>query len=165
MLNEGAASNGSDPVARFFRFEELGTGYRNEILGGITTFITMAYIIVVNPAILAAAGIPIGPSTVATILAAVVGTLIMGLYARRPIGVAPYMGENAFIAFTVVLAMGFTWQQGLTLTGRNSFEIIWDGKDDKGENVPYGIYIARLEVRFKVSPFNERDNISIVVIR
>jgi hypothetical protein len=58
-----------------------------------------------------------------------------------------------------------TWQQGLTLTGRNSFEIIWDGKDDNGKKVPYGIYIARLEVRFKVSPFNERDNISIVVIR
>ena len=58
-----------------------------------------------------------------------------------------------------------TWQQGLTLTGRNSFELIWDGKDDDGKNVPYGIYIARLEVRFKVSPFNERENISIVVIR
>ena len=107
----GRANGGA--IARFFGFAELGTNYRNEIIGGLTTFITMAYIIVVNPAILAAAGIPIGPSTVATILAAVVGTLIMALYARRPIGVAPYMGENAFIAFTVVLAMGFSWQQGL----------------------------------------------------
>ncbi len=57
------------------------------------------------------------------------------------------------------------WQQGLTETGRNAFEIIWDGKDDGGNTVPYGIYIARLEVRFKVAPFNERENIAIVVIK
>lgn len=72
----------------------------------------MAYIIVVNPAILAAAGIPRGASTVATILTAVVGTLLMGLYANRPIAVAPYMGENAFIAFGLA-AFGITWQQRL----------------------------------------------------
>jgi hypothetical protein len=57
------------------------------------------------------------------------------------------------------------WQRGLQLTGRNSFEIIWDGMDGKGEPVPYGIYVARLEVRFKVAPFNERDNIAIVIIK
>jgi AGZA family xanthine/uracil permease-like MFS transporter len=72
----------------------------------------MAYIIVVNPAILAAAHIPTGPSTVATILTAVFGTLLMGLYANRPIAVAPYMGENAFIAFGLA-AFGITWQQRL----------------------------------------------------
>src|SRR5947208_7146801 len=72
----------------------------------------MAYIIVVNPAILAAAGLPTGPSTVATILVAVAGTLLMGLYANRPIAVAPYMGENAFIAFGLA-ALGVTWQQRL----------------------------------------------------
>lgn len=72
----------------------------------------MAYIIVVNPAILAAAEIPQGPSTVATILTAVFGTLLMGLYANRPYAVAPYMGENAFIAFGLA-AFGITWQQRL----------------------------------------------------
>ena len=72
----------------------------------------MAYIIVVNPAILSAAGIPIGPSTVATILTAAFGSLLMGLYANRPIAVAPYMGENAFIAFGLV-ALGATWEQRL----------------------------------------------------
>src|SRR5438874_12342551 len=72
----------------------------------------MAYIIVVNPAILAAAGLPTGPSTVATILVAVFGTILMGLYAKRPIAVAPYMGENAFIAFGLG-ALGITWQQRL----------------------------------------------------
>ena len=72
----------------------------------------MAYIIVVNPAILSFAGIPVGPSTVATILAAVFGTLLMGLYANRPIAVAPYMGENAFVAFGLA-AIGATWPQML----------------------------------------------------
>jgi adenine/guanine/hypoxanthine permease len=85
---------------------------RTEVLGGVTTFVSMAYIIVVNPAILAAAGLPVGPSTVATILVALVGTLLMGLYAKRPIAVAPYMGENAFIAFGLA-ALGVTWQQRL----------------------------------------------------
>jgi AGZA family xanthine/uracil permease-like MFS transporter len=85
---------------------------RIEILGGITTFVSMAYIIIVNPAILAAAGLPTGPSTVATIVVAVIGTLLMGLYANRPIAVAPYMGENAFIAFGLA-ALGITWQQRL----------------------------------------------------
>src|SRR5438094_3123 len=99
-------------IETFFRLRQRGTIVRIEILGGLTTFVSMAYIIVVNPAILAAAGLPTGPSTVATILVAVVGTLLMGLYANRPIAVAPYMGENAFIAFGLA-ALGITWQQRL----------------------------------------------------
>jgi len=97
---------------RLFKLKENGTTVRTEILGGATTFITMAYIIVVNPAILSFAGIPQGPSTVATILAAAFGSLLMGFYANRPIAVAPYMGENAFIAFGLAL-MGIGWQQRL----------------------------------------------------
>jgi len=89
-----------------------GSNVGKEALGGATTFVSMAYIIVVNPAILSFAGIPQGPSTVATILTAVFGTLLMGLYANRPIAVAPYMGENAFIAFGLA-AFGITWQQRL----------------------------------------------------
>jgi AGZA family xanthine/uracil permease-like MFS transporter len=73
----------------------------------------MAYIIIVNPAILEAAGIPKEPSTTATILAAAFGTVVMALYARRPFAIAPYMGENAFIAFTVVRVMGYSWQAAL----------------------------------------------------
>lgn len=96
-------------LSRFFRLRERGTTVRTEVLGGITTFATMAYIIVVNPAILQAAGLPIGPSTVATILTAVFGTLLMGLYANRPIAVAPYMGENAFLAFGL-MSLGIGWQ-------------------------------------------------------
>src|SRR5262245_17196945 len=98
---------------RLFRLRERGTTIPTEILGGVTTFATMAYIIVVNPAILVFAGIPIGPSTVATILTAVFGSLLMGLYANRPIAVAPYMGENAFIAFGLVGAFAISWQQRL----------------------------------------------------
>ncbi len=89
-----------------------GANVRKELLGGLTTFVSMAYIIVVNPAILSFAGIPQGPSTVATILTAAFGTLLMGLWANRPIAVAPYMGENAFIAFGLA-AFGITWQQRL----------------------------------------------------
>src|SRR5437763_7469731 len=85
---------------------------RNDILGGATTFVAMAYIIVVNPAILKAAGLPTGASTVATIVVAAAGSILMGLYAGRPIAVAPYMGENAFIAFGLA-ALGVSWQQRL----------------------------------------------------
>jgi AGZA family xanthine/uracil permease-like MFS transporter len=88
---------------------ERGTSPRVEVIGGFTTFAAMAYIIAVNPAILQFAGLPLGPSTVATILVAAVGSILMGLYANRPIAVAPYMGENAFIAFGLA-AMGIGWQ-------------------------------------------------------
>jgi len=100
---------GAALIERTFKIRERGTSVRTEILGGATTFITMAYIIVVNPAILSFAGIPQGPSTVATILVAAFGSLAMGLYANRPIAVAPYMGENAFIAYGLA-AMGIGWQ-------------------------------------------------------
>lgn len=96
-------------LARFFRTAERGTTLRTEVLGGVTTFATTAYIVVLNPAILSFAGLPVGPSTVATILVAVFGCLLMGLYANRPIAVAPYMGENAFLAFGLA-AMGVGWQ-------------------------------------------------------
>ncbi len=98
---------------RYFHFERHQTGYRQEIVAGITTFLTLAYIIIVNPAILEAAGIPKGPSMTATILSAAFGTLFIGLYAKRPFAIAPYMGENAFIAFTVVKVLGFPWQTAL----------------------------------------------------
>jgi AGZA family xanthine/uracil permease-like MFS transporter len=99
-------------LERLFQLQARGTTVRTEVLGGVTTFVTMAYIIVVNPAILAFAGLPTGPSTVATILTAAFGCLLMGLYANLPIAVAPYMGENAFIAFGLA-AMGIGWQERL----------------------------------------------------
>ena len=102
----------SGSIGRFFRLEELGTNVRREFIAGLTTFITMAYIIIVNPAILEAAGIPRGPSMVATILGAFVGTFLMGVYAKRPFAIAPYMGENAFVVM-IVTALGYTWQTAL----------------------------------------------------
>jgi adenine/guanine/hypoxanthine permease len=99
-------------LAGFFLVRDRGSSLAAEVLGGITTFVAMAYIIVVNPAVLSFAGIPTGPSTVATILVAAIGCIAMGLYANRPIAVAPYMGENAFIAFGLA-ALGLTWQQRL----------------------------------------------------
>lgn len=96
-----------------FNLRGHNTDVGKEVLAGLTTFLTMSYIIVVNPAILGAAGIPKGPSMVATILSAVFGTLLMGFYANRPFAIAPYMGENAFIAYTVVKVLGYSWQTGL----------------------------------------------------
>jgi adenine/guanine/hypoxanthine permease len=100
-------------MQRYFEFERFKTSYRQETLAGVATFLTMAYIIVVNPAILEAAGLPKGASITATILSAAFGTLVMGVYAKRPFAIAPYMGENAFIAFTVVKGMGYSWQTAL----------------------------------------------------
>jgi len=100
-------------IAKYFQFEKLNTNYKTEIFAGFTTFITMAYIIIVNPKILEVAGIPVGPSMVATIISAFFGTLAMGVYAKRPFAIAPYMGENAFIAFTVVKVLGYSWQTAI----------------------------------------------------
>ncbi len=100
-------------IRNYFQFDINKTNFKQEIVGGITTFLTMAYIIIVNPKILEAAGIPFGPSMVATILSAFFGTLIMGVYAKRPFAIAPYMGENAFIAYTVVQVLGYSWQTAL----------------------------------------------------
>ena len=96
-----------------FAFDRHGTTVGREVIAGLTTFTTMSYIVVVNPAILSAAGIPEGPSFVATVLTAVFGCYFMAFYANRPFAIAPYMGENAFIAFTVCKVLGFHWQTAL----------------------------------------------------
>ncbi len=101
-------------IERHFKLAEHGTTIPKEVLAGVTTFLTMAYIIFVNPAILAEAGMDRGAVFVATCVAAAFGTFVMGVYANYPIALAPGMGLNAFFAFTVVLTQGFTWQQALT---------------------------------------------------
>lgn len=102
-----------NPIAAYFEFERHGTGFRRETLAGFATFLTMAYIIIVNPAILANAGLPKEAQVTATLLAAAIGSAIMALWARRPFAIAPYMGENAFVAFVVVKGMGYPWQAAL----------------------------------------------------
>jgi len=100
-------------IATYFELEQAGTTVRHELLAGVTTFVTMSYIIAINPAILKTAGIPEGPSMVATVMTAMLGTLIMGLYANRPFAIAPYMGENAFVAYTVVKVLGYKWETAI----------------------------------------------------
>jgi adenine/guanine/hypoxanthine permease len=100
-------------LERYFDFEKHGTNFSREIIAGLTTFTTMSYIVVINPAILSDAGIPVKASFVATVLASVFGCTLMGLYANRPFAVAPYMGENAFIAVTVCRQLGYKWQTAL----------------------------------------------------
>lgn len=100
-------------LERYFQLSAHGTTVKTELLAGLTTFLTMAYIIFVNPDILSAAGMPKDSVFVATCLAAALGSAIMGLYANYPIALAPGMGLNAYFAFAVVKGMGFTWQMAL----------------------------------------------------
>lgn len=100
-------------LERTFQLSAHGTNVKTELLAGLSTFLTMAYIIFVNPDILAAAGMPKGAVFVATCLAAALGSAIMGLYANYPIAMAPGMGLNAYFAFAVVQGMGISWQVAL----------------------------------------------------
>ncbi|PYZ96542.1 guanine permease [Alteribacter lacisalsi] len=97
----------------YFQFDELGTNYRRETLGGLTTFLAMAYILFVNPNVLEPTGMDTEAVYVATALAAAIGTLIMGLVAKYPIALAPGMGLNAFFTFSVVLGLGIPWETAL----------------------------------------------------
>ncbi|UIP29117.1 NCS2 family permease [Photobacterium sp. TLY01] len=100
-------------LERLFKLRAHGTSVKSEIVGGITTFATMAYIIFVNPQIMSASGMDAEAVFVATCIGAAIGTLLMGLFANWPVGLAPGMGLNAFFAFTVVGEMGYSWQVAL----------------------------------------------------
>jgi AGZA family xanthine/uracil permease-like MFS transporter len=97
----------------YFEFSHLGTNWRTEILAGVTTFLTMAYIVLVNPAILADAGVPLPAVTAATCLSAAFGSILMGMVARYPIALAPGMGLNAYFTYTVCIKMHVPWQTAL----------------------------------------------------
>jgi adenine/guanine/hypoxanthine permease len=97
----------------YFEFTRLGTNWRTEILAGVTTFLTMAYIVLVNPAILSASGMPLAAVTAATCLSAAFGSILMGIVARYPIALAPGMGLNAYFTYTVCLKMHIPWQTAL----------------------------------------------------
>ena len=118
-----AARGGNNIMKKYFQFEELGTSYRQEFIGGLTTFLAMAYILVVNPLTLTLASVPDLPDSMrmdygavfmATALAAALGSILMGVLAKYPIALAPGMGLNAFFAYTVILTYGIPWQTALT---------------------------------------------------
>jgi AGZA family xanthine/uracil permease-like MFS transporter len=100
-------------LENYFEFSHLGTNWRTEILAGVTTFLTMAYIVLVNPAILSATGMPLPAITAATCLSAAFGSILMGIVARYPIALAPGMGLNAYFTYTVCLKMHIPWQTAL----------------------------------------------------
>lgn len=145
-------------LEKIFKLSEHKTNVKTEITAGITTFMTMAYILIVNPSILAATGMDQGALFTATALSAVVATLIMAFYANLPFALAPAMGPNAFFAFTVVLGMGYSWEMALTavfleglifilLTFFNIREAIVNAIPlnlKKGVSVGIGIFIAFL---------------------
>ncbi len=113
LLSTAFVRENTVSLETFFKLKENGSDVRTELVAGLTTFLTMAYIIFVNPTILADAGMPKDAVFVSTCLAAALGTLIMGLYANYPIGMAPGMGLNAYFAYAVVLGMGVPWQSAL----------------------------------------------------
>ncbi len=100
-------------LERFFKLESHHTNPKKELIAGLTTFVTMAYIVLVNPQIMAAAGMDPGASFVGTCIAAALACFAMGLYANWPVGLAPGMGLNAFFTFTVVIEMGYSWEVAL----------------------------------------------------
>ena len=100
-------------LERLFKLESHGTNPKKELIAGLTTFVTMAYIILVNPQIMSAAGMDPGASFVGTCIAAAFACFAMGLYANWPVGLAPGMGLNAFFTFTVVIEMGYSWEVAL----------------------------------------------------
>ncbi len=101
-------------IEKYFKLKENNTTIKTEVVAGITTFMTMAYILIVNPSILSAAGMDQGAVFTATAVSAIVATLLMGLYAKLPFAQAPGMGLNAYFAFTVVLGMGYSFEFALT---------------------------------------------------
>jgi AGZA family xanthine/uracil permease-like MFS transporter len=102
-------------MEKFFKLKEHGTKFSTEVVAGLTTFFTMAYIIVVNPSILSQSGMEWGAVFLATIISAIIGTLVMGLVANVPYAQAPGMGLNAFFVYTVCFGLGFSWQQALSM--------------------------------------------------
>lgn len=102
-----------EQLRRYFLFDERRTNLRTEIIAGITTFLAMSYIIIVNPATLSNGGMDFGGVYIATIIAIVIATLIMGVAANYPIAIAPGLGINAYVAYTVILSQGFSWQSAM----------------------------------------------------
>ncbi len=100
-------------LEKFFHLKELSTDIRTELVAGLTTFMAMAYIIFVNPAMISQTGMDFGSAMMATCISAAAATIMMGLYANYPIALAPGMGENAFFTYTVCLSMGISWQVAL----------------------------------------------------
>lgn len=100
-------------IENYFHLRELNSDFRTEAVAGLATFMTMAYIIFVNPAMISRTGMDFGAATMATCISAAVATIIMGLYANYPIALAPGMGENAFFTYTICLTMGISWQVAL----------------------------------------------------
>ena len=102
-------------MEKFFKLEKNGTKVSTEVMAGLTTFFTMAYIIAVNPSVLSQSGMEWGAVFLATIIASIIGTLVMGLFANVPYALAPGMGLNAFFVYTVCFGLGFSWQQALSM--------------------------------------------------
>src|SRR5438067_3667048 len=111
-------------LEQYFEFKSLGADWKTEILAGFTTFMTMAYIVFVNPAILHETGMPLAAVTAATCISAAAGSFLMGAYARYPLALAPGMGLNAYFTYSVVKGMGVAWQTALGAVFLSGFSFL-----------------------------------------
>ncbi len=102
-----------ESIANYFKLDELQTNIKTELVAGITTFVSMAYILFVNPSVLGAAGMDQGAVFTATAIAAAIATIFMGIVAKYPIAIAPGLGVNAFFSYSVVIGMGVKWQTAM----------------------------------------------------
>lgn len=165
-------------MEKYFQLKENNTNVKKEILAGITTFMTMAYILIVNPSILSAAGMNSGAVFTATALSAVVATLVMGVYAKLPFALAPGMGLNAFFAFTIVKQMGYSFEFALTavllegiifilLTAFNVREAIVDSipaNIKRAISVGIGLFIAFIGLDNAKVVIHPEDNSTIIAL-
>jgi AGZA family xanthine/uracil permease-like MFS transporter len=138
---------GEIQVEKYFGFNQYGTSYRTEFIGGLTTFLSMCYILVANPMILGEAGMDKGAVFTATALSAIIGTLVMGILANYPLALAPSLGLNSFFAYSVVIGMGVPWETalagvlvaGLIFVGITAFKIREKIIDVIPEDLKYAI--------------------------
>jgi adenine/guanine/hypoxanthine permease len=132
----------------YFELTRLGTNVRVEVLAGLTTFLTMAYIIVVNPLILGDAGVPVDGALFATVMVAAISSILMGLYAKLPLALAPGMGLNAYFAYTLVLGQGLSWQAALAAVFVAGLVFIvlslpgWNVREQIVRAVPTGVRVG-----------------------
>ena len=111
--SELSAAKNIAMLQKHFRLRENGTSLKTETVAGVTTFMTLSYIIFVQPTVLSSCGMDFGAVLVATCISGAIATIIMGLYANYPVALAPGMGQNFFFAYTVVLGMGISWEKAL----------------------------------------------------
>ena len=130
-------------LKKLFGFDSRTMSLQKEVTGGVTTFLTMSYILAVNPAVLSETGMDANALFTTTVLASVLATVMMAVYAKMPFALAPSMGVSAFFVYTIVMEMGYTWQFGLAAVFIEGIIFIYPAHDDRTEGKDSGSHAVR----------------------